>query len=250
MEATMADGVAPLGHNNPPDPFAAIKAHVDDLMVEAKNFCDGAAVESQDQADTVARLIEDFRQAAKAADEARKEEARPFDEGKAAVQEKYAALIADTKSQKGAIVRALEALKATLTPWLQARELERQEAARKAQEEAAAKAAEAAAAMRAANPASLDDQEAAAEMVAGAEEAIKAAAALEKARSHAKGDGRAIGLRKTYRPILTDRKAALVHYAATRPDDLVAFLCRLAETDVREGKRSIPGFDVIEETKV
>jgi hypothetical protein len=75
-------------------------------MVEAKNFCDGAAIENQAQADTVARLIDDFRAAQKAADDARKEEARPFDEGKAAVQEKYAVLIADTKAQKGQIVRA------------------------------------------------------------------------------------------------------------------------------------------------
>src|SRR3954462_1773802 len=114
----MADGAAGIGHNNPPA-FEAIKVHVDDLMVEAKNWCDGSAIESQAQADVVAKLIDDFRSAAKAADEARKEEAKPFDEGKAKVQEKYGALIADTKGQKGQIVRALEALKATLTPWLQ-----------------------------------------------------------------------------------------------------------------------------------
>jgi hypothetical protein len=69
-------------------------------------------------------------------------------------------------------------------------------------------------------------------------------------KAHAKGDGRAIGLRRSYRPILTDRKAALMHYAASRPDELVSFLCQLAETDVREGKRQIPGFDVIEEARV
>jgi hypothetical protein len=246
----MADGTPPIGHNNPPDPFVAIKAHVDDLMTEAHNWADGASIESQDQADAVARLIDDFRQAAKAADDARKEEARPFDDGKAAVQAKYAALIAETKGQTGVIPRALAALKATLTPWLQKLERERQEAERKAREEAERKAAEAAAAMRASDAANLAEREAAEALVSDAKSAQAAADAVARAKSQAKGDGRAMGLRKTYRPILTDRKAALMHYAATRPDDLVSFLCRLAESDVREGKRTIPGFDVVEETKV
>lgn len=245
----MADGAAPIGHNNPPA-FDAIKVHVDDLMIEAKNWCDGSAIENQDQADTVARLIDDFRAAQKAADEARKEEAKPFDEAKAAIQAKYAPLIAETKGQTGAIPRALSALKAALTPWLQKLERERQEAARLAQEEADRKAREAAEAMRAAAPSDLEGREEAEALVSAAEQAAKDAARIEKDKAHAKGEGRAIGLRKTYRPVLTDRKAALIHYAATRPDDLVALLCRLAELDVREGKRSIPGFDVIEETKV
>lgn len=245
----MPDGAAPIGHNNPPA-FEAISLHVSDLMTEAKNWCDGSAIENQAQADTVAKLIDDFRGAQKAADEARKEEARPFDEGKAAVQEKYAVLIADTKAQKGQIVRALEALKATLTPWLQKIEAQRreaEEAARKAAEEKARAAAEA---MRQTSMADLEGREAAEALMSDAEAAQKAADAIAKDKSHAKGDGRAIGLRKTYRPILTDRKAALIHYAANRPDDLVSFLCRLAEVDVREGKRTIPGFDVVEETKV
>lgn len=245
----MADGTPPIGHNNPPA-FDAIKVHVDDLMLEAKNFCDGSPVENQAQADLVARLIDDFRAAQKAADDARKEEARPFDEGKAKVQEKYAVLIADTKSQKGSIVRALEALKATLTPWLQKLERERQEAERAAREEAERKAREAAEAMRAASASDIVAREEAESMVAAAEAAEAEAARIAKDKAHAKGDGRAIGLRKTYRPVLTDRRAALVHYAATRPDDLVGFLCRLAEADVREGKRTIPGFDVLEETRV
>lgn len=249
----MADDANPraiIGANGPPDPFEAIKVHVEDLMVEARNFCDGAPIESQAQADLVARLIDDFRGAHKAADEARKEDARPYDEGKARVQEKYAALIADTKAQKGQIVRALDALKATLTPWLQKLERERLERERAAREEARRKADEAAAAMRAASTADLSGREQAEALVADAKAAEAAANAIGRDKAHAKGDGRAIGLRKTYRPILADRKAALRHYAASRPDDLVAFLCRLAEQDVRDGKRQIPGFDVIEEARV
>lgn len=248
----MADDANPRifeGANNPP-PFEAIRVHVSDLMTEARNWCDGTAIETQAQADLVAKLIDDFRQAAKAADDARKEEARPHDEAKAAIQAKYAPLIAETKAQTGDIPRALAALKATLTPWLQRLERERQEAARKAQEEADRKAREAAEAMRAAEVSDLAAREEAESLVAAAQAVQASADALEKARSHAKGDGRAIGLRKTYRPVMTDRKAALMHYAANRPDDLVALLQRLAEIDVREGKRSIPGFDVIEEARV
>jgi len=244
--------VASLGHNGPPEPtpFDAIETHVSDLMVEAKNWCDGTAIESQSQADTVAKLIDDFRKAEKAADTARKEEAKPFDDGKAAVQAKYAVLLADTKNQTGKIVLALAALKATLTPWLQRQEQERREAARLAQEEADRKAREAAEAMRSSDVSNIEAREEAESLVAAAEDAEAEAARIAKAKSHAKGEGRAIGLRTYYRAQMTDRKAALIHYAGTRPDDLVAVLQRLADTDVREGKRQIPGFDVIEESRV
>ena len=109
---------------------------------------------------------------------------------------------------------------------------------------------EAAEAMRATSMADLDGREEAEALVSAAEDAAAEAKRIEAARSHAKGDGRAIGLRTTYRPVMTDRKAALMHYLANRPDDIVATLQRLAEVDVREGKRTIPGFDVISEARV
>lgn len=250
MSVAVANPRAVIGGNNPPDPFAAIEVHVTDLMVEAKNWCDGSAIENQAQADAVARLIDDFRAAQKAADDARKEEARPFDEGKAAVQEKYATLIADTKAQKGQIVRALEALKATLTPWLQRLERERREAEDAARKGAAEKARVAAEAMRATDASDLAGREAAESLVGAAEDAAAEAARIGREKSQAKGDGRAIGLRRHYRAEMTDRKAALIHYAGARPDDLVCLLQRLADEDVRSGKRRIPGFNVIEETRV
>lgn len=241
---------AVLGANNPPDPFAAIDAHVADLMTEAANWADGSAIENDTQADAVARLIEDFRAAGKAADDARKEEAKPFDEAKAAVQAKYAPLLAETKALTGAIPRALAALKATLTPWLQAREAERREAVRSAQQMAERAAHEAAEAMRATSMADMAGREEAETLVKAADDAAAEARRIDAARSHAQGEGRAIGLRTTYRAVMIDRKAALTHYAATRPDDLVAALQRLADIDVREGRRTIPGFDVISEAKV
>lgn len=241
-----------IGHNNPPEvtAFEAIEAHVSDLVTEAKNWADGTAIENQAQADEVAKLIDAFRKAATAADDARKEEAKPFDDGKAAVQAKYAVLIAETKTLTGAIPRALSALKATLTPWLQKLEADRRAAEEAAQAEARARAEEAAKAMQATSLADMDGRAAAEALVADAERAQAEADKIAKDKSHAKGDGRAIGLRKTYRPVMTDPRTALGHYAAERREDIVATLQRLAEIDVREGKRQIPGFDVIEETRV
>lgn len=236
-----------IGGNNPPDPFAAISVHVSDLMTEARHWADGAAIESQEQADEVARLIEEFRKAAKAADDARKEEARPHDEAKAAIQEKYGELIAETKTRTGAIPRALAALKATLTPWLQKLEQERQARERAAREEAERKAREAAEAMRLANASDLEAREAAEAKVLDAKAAESAANAAAREKAHARGDGRAIGLRKTYRAVITDRKAALIHYAWTQPEALTGVLQQLADRDVREGKRQIPGVEVREE---
>lgn len=250
VAADDANPRAVVGGNNPPDPFSAIKVHVDDLMTEARNWCDGAAIESQEQADTVARLIEEFRKAAKAADDARKEEARPHDEAKAAIQEKYGELIAETKSKTGAIPRALAALKATLTPWLQKLERERLERERVAREEAERKAREAAEAMRAADASNLEAREAAEAMVQDAKVAESAASAVGREKAHARGEGRAIGLRKTYRAVMRDRKAALLHYAATQPEALTAFLQQLADADVRRAIRAIPGFDVVEEATI
>jgi hypothetical protein len=244
--------VAEIGHNRPPEPtpFEAVKVHIEDLWTEACNWADGAKIENQQQADAVAKLIEDFRQAHAAADEARKAENKPFDDGKAAVQAKFAPLIADTKGQQGLTVKAMAALKATLTPWLLKIEQQKRAAEQAAREEAERKAREAAEAMRSADAANLAERDAAEQKVIEANIADAAAKFAANDKAHAKGDGRAIGLRRSYRPILTDRKAALMHYAASRPDELVSFLCQLAETDVREGKRQIPGFDVIEEARV
>jgi hypothetical protein len=243
--------LAEIGHNRPPlTPYEACKLHIEDLMIEARNWCDGAKVENQDQADVVSRLIEDFRLAHQAADDARKTENEPFDAGKAEVQARYSPLIADTKTVKGKTVLAGETLKAALKPFLDA-ERERKAAIERAAQEETQRAAQAAAdAMRAATPDDLEAREAAEDLVEAARLAEKNAARAANDKAQAHGGSRALGLKTYFKPYLTDRKAALMHYAANRPDDLVAFLVGLAEADVREGKRTIPGFDVREETRL
>ena len=242
----MADDANPrifVGANNPPpDPFGAIKAHIHDLYEEAKGFLDGEPIATEGRADAVAELLEQIRQAEKTADEARKEENRPFDEGKAAVQAKFAPLIADTKSVRGLTVLAAEACKAALAPWRQEQERIKREAADKARreaEEAAAKAAEAARAAR--------DDLAAQEQ---AEAAIRAADAAAKVANKAeKSATTGTGLRSYFRPELTDGKAAASHYWATDRASCEAFFLSLAKADVIAGKRAIPGFLIVEERR-
>lgn len=252
----MADDANPrvfVGANNPPAdlPFEAVRIHMDDLLTEARNWADGAKVESQAQADEISRLIEDLNLAIKAADDERVKEKAPFDQKIAEIQDRYNVWIAPLKNKSpGKLPLAIEALKKTLKPWLD--ELDRQmraEAERKRQEaeEAAKKAAEAA---RAAQPEDLTSREAAEDLISAAAALDADAKRAENARAHAVGGSRALGLKRTWTPVLTDPKAALLHYAATRREEMLQFLQGLAEVDVRQGKRQIPGFEVVEGTKL
>jgi hypothetical protein len=246
---------AVMGDNNPPpdqsETFLAVKAHVDDYMTEARNWTDGQAIENQAQADVVARLINQGRDAIGVADEARKEEAAPFDRKKAEIQERYGVWIADTTKKRGSLVLAVEALKKTLQPWL--KKLAAEQAAREqaAREEAERQALEAQRAREAAaaTPGDLGAAEAAQAATQAAEDASKGAKAAARAVPQAGGGeaGRRIGLRTEYRVELVDPAAAVKHYAKTQGDRLRAFLVALAEADVRAGKRAIPGMVVHEE---
>jgi hypothetical protein len=246
---SVAEAPAPAGHNNPPEatPYEAVRVHIEDLWSEAVNWCDGQKIENQPQADAVAKLIEDFRLAHAAAEDARREENKPHDEAKAAVQAKYAPLTADTKAITGKTVKAMAALKATLTPWLLKLDAEKRAAEEAARQEAARKAEAAAEAMRAANPDNLAEREEAEIKVAEANIAQAAAARAANDKARARGDGRAIGLRTTYRPVMTDRKAAILHYMNAQPEAFIALAQQLAEADVRSGKRQLVGFDVVQD---
>ena len=240
MDATLAE----IGHNNPPvEPFDAFNVHIGDLFEEAKNFLDGEGVKTEGQADSVSKLLDMIRTAAKDADKARAEEKKPHDDAGKAVQAKWKPLLERAEL-------AVDACKKALAPWLQQKEAERRAAAEAARLEAERKAAEAAAAMAAADASDLEAREKAEAMLKDAKKADQAANKVENARSQAAGGARATTLRTYYRPELTDPSAALRHYVTARPDALKAFLLSLAETDVREGKRTIPGFTVHEEQRV
>ena len=67
------------------------------------------------------------------------------------------------------------------------------------------------------------------------------------AKAQAKGGARAVGLRTSWRPELTDAREAARHYWVAQRPALEAFLTDLARADVARGLRDIPGFVVHEE---
>ncbi len=135
-----------IGNNLPPDvavdPFDAFAVAIDDNLLEANNWADGAAVETQAQADEISFLIDRLRKDAKAADEARAKEKKPHLDASKAVDARWKPLL--DKAERG-----VSALKATLGVHLRAQEIAKQEAAKQARLEAEKAAAAAAQAMRA-----------------------------------------------------------------------------------------------------
>lgn len=243
----MATAVASIGDNNPPEPintaYEAIKLDIDDLFETAQGFLDGDPIANQETADLVNKLIDDARKARAAAEAQRKLEAKPFDDGKAAVQALWTPL---TDEKKGRCALIIDTAKRALTPWLNKLEEEKREIARKAREEADAKAAEARAALQASID--LEARERAEALLEEAKKAEKVATKAENSKAHAKGgEGRATGLTSVWHTTLTDPVEALKHYRATQPNELKEFLLSLAEKDVYRGARQIPGFEIIEQ---
>lgn len=239
---------APAIHLANATPFDLIAEHLEDLIAEARNFADGEPVASQGQADAVSALIENLRIAAKDADAERVRENEPHDKAKAAVQAKYAPLIADPKNKNpGKVWKAIDALKACLQPYLAKLDAEKREAERVAREAADKAAADAAEAMRQAAANDLGARDAAEAKVADAEAAQKAADAAAKDKAHAVGGSRAMGLRSVWKAAVTDQHAAAGHYWRTNPDAFLGLLQKLADDDVRCGKRGgIPGVEITE----
>ena len=228
-------------------PFDLIVESIEDLIGEARNYADGSPVETQGQADDVSRIIEGLNLNAKALDAERVVEKAPLDKQIAAIQDRYNIWIADRKNKApGKVFKAVDALKASLQPFLAKLDAEKREAERVAREAADKAAKDAADAMRAAAANDLQAREEAEALIADAEAAAKAAKAAAGDKAHATGGSRAMGLRSVWKATLTDSHAAAAHFWRTNPDAFTALLQKLADDDVRAGKRSVPGFDVIE----
>lgn len=268
-ETIEANPRAVIGGNEPPeaivseaagpadpdaDPFGAVKAHMDDLLTEALNWADGTTVETRAQADEAGRLIEELRKAGEAADGARLQEKADLDKRIAEIQTRYNEYIAGLKgkhSTPGKITRAIDALKATVKPFLDKLEADRLAAVEKARQKAAAAQQAAVEAARAASGGSdLAALEEAEVLVTEARTMTQAATRLENTKVQARGGTRALGLKKTYTAVLTNPRDALLHYWATRRDDIISVLQKLAQADVDEHRRNIPGVFVQEGTKL
>lgn len=246
-----------IGGNNPPPEAAAamkwdaIKAHMDDLLLEARAWADGEPITSDGMASALGTLRNQLRDAEKLASASRIAEKKPHDDAAKEIQDRYNVYIAPLKNKTpGSILKADQALGELAGAWL--RKLEKEKADR--EEAARAKAAEAEAAarqahMQAAGSGDLNAKDEAEDLMAAAEVAAKELRQAEKEKVQIKGEGRAMGLRSRWRAQLEEKggSAALLHYAKTHPERMKAFLQQMADEDVRAGVRHIPGFSIIEE---
>lgn len=232
---------APIGHNQP-DPFTLFAESIDDLLLEAGNYLDGAEIENEDQEAAVASILTRLRREANAADEQRKTEKRPHDEAARAVQTKWAPLLekADT---------AVTAAKNALTAFLVKKEAAQRAAANAAAQEARELAEAAAQLRKDASPNSLADQSTLREREKAAAEAARRADRLDKAKPQAKGGERAVGLRTAYRAEIIDATAFARWVWANRRGEMLTFLELVAERESRGGDKAIPGLKVHTERK-
>ena len=237
--------LAAIGHNQPPEPtpFDAIQVHIEDLTETARGFLDGSGVNTQAEADAVSQLMDEARKASKAADTARAEEKKPHDDAAKAVQAKWKPLMESAD-------RVTAICKQALAPFLAAQEAEKRRIAEEARKEAEAKAAAAAEAARAAEATDLAAREQADALAKEAKAALTAANRAEKDKAHGNGGSRAATLRTTYRPVMVDGVEAARWAWQNRREECEAFFLSLAVVEVRNGKRQLPGFDVIAEQSV
>lgn len=235
---------AGIGHNQPPEPtpYERVERRITDLYDEASLWLDGATVETQEHADGIGNLLTMIRAAEKEADEARKVEKAPHDAAAKAVQERYKPLL--SKAQQAAA-----ACKKALAPYLAKLEAEKAAAARKAHEEAEAKRLAAVEAIRAADATNLAERAAAEALLKDAKRAEAAANAASRDTATAGNTGRAVSLRTVRQARIRSLTEATRHYYTSTPDEFRDFVQSLADRDVRNGVRDIPGVE-IEETKV
>lgn len=245
LSTTGNDRIVPGGNNPPAEktPFELIETEIFDLYGEAKNWLDGKVAETQEMHDAIEKLMALIADAQKRADDLRALENEPFDKGKAAVQARYAPLIADTKATKGKTVRAIAACKAAIEPFRIRKAAEAAAAARKIREEAEEAERVAQEAFRQSSVADLAQRE-------EAERLAAAATSLNKEANRAtKAAATNTGLVTYWQTVVIDPRALAGHYWKTRVADVDAFFKGLAEADVRGGVRAIPGCEITEQKK-
>lgn len=242
---------AVIGGNAPPlTPFEIAEKKINDVYDECKLWLDGATVDSQGLADGIGNLLVLIRDAESFADATRVAEKKPYDEKIAEIQARYAPLIANTKAIKGKTVLAAEACKRALQPWLVKKDAEIKEAARLAREEADRQQQAAQEAIRSVDQTNLTARAEAEALVADAKKATVVANKAERQTAVVGGAmGRAVGLRSVWVAAMTDMREAAKHYWTAAPEAMREFLQGQADTDVRNGKRSIPGFEITEQRK-
>lgn len=228
-------------------PFELSKQEITDLYDEASQWLDGSPVTTQEQAAAINTLKAAIRAASKKAEENRKVEIKPFQDAADEVQARYNELIGKNKTVTGIAVKAEEACNAALKPYLLELARIQEEAAKAARQEAERQQQIALAAMRERDTANLAQREEAERLVAEAKKAEEAARKAEGAKAHAKGEGRATGLRTIYRAVIANEREAAAWVWTDHNTELMQFVQEIADKAIRAGARSIRGFNVIEE---
>lgn len=243
---------ATIGHNNPPEPtpFETAKEKIEGLYAEAKNWMDGTPIASQDQADEIQKLMRLIQAAEKEADASRKEEVKPFDDAKAEVQARYNELIGSTKAVTGLTVKAIDACKKALAPWLIKIEEENEHIREVARAEAVEAQRIAMEAMRQRDGTNLEENERAEQLVRQAKEAEAYLRKADNLKASVKSIGRAASLRTSHIAQITDPTAFARHCWLTQRAEVDAFFAGLAQRLVDAKHRNIPGVSILEEKKV
>lgn len=231
-------GLPPKTHNQ--DPIDLALETIADLFDEAKNFADGAPIDSEAMHDTIESLRDQIHEAGKAADELRKAAKAPLDKQIDAIQDRFNPYI---QPKKGKVDLAKSELGKLLEAWRKRVAEVKARAAQAAREEADRIAREAQAAIResAGNLAEREE----------AEELLKAAKVADRDAKRAdKQATTGTGLRTVWRCDMVDEAAALDWAYDRAPEQFKAMVQTMAEGVVRAGMRSVPGFRVWEDKVV
>ena len=238
---------AGMGHNNPPEPtpYEAVTAKIEGLFTEATGWLDGAPVDTAGLASGVEKLESMLKAAIKEAEEARKAEAKVFDDGKAEVQSRYNLLIGETKSVTGKAILALDACKKALLPWRTKVQAEKDAAAKKAREEAEAKQAELRRQQAEADQSNLAEQERLSKLADETQKAERAAKSAEKVTTYK------TGLRTIYKGQIIPGQldTVLMHISMNDEDTVLAWCQGWIDRAVRDAGQNaasmiIPGVEI------
>jgi hypothetical protein len=221
---------APIGHNNPPCPFAAHEAHIGDLIELAESALHGNAIETQEQADAVEELLDNIKDAAKALEATRKAENKPFDDGKAAVQARAKPLANKLDIAKDTATKAL-------TPFRVAQEEKKDAEQKRLREEAEGLADEARSMFVQSAPTDLSARLEAEELAKVAKKATAAANKIDRS---------ATGLRTYWTATVTDYGALLAYMKQSDPKGLRDMLDEYAQKQKNAGARNLPGVEITE----
>lgn len=231
---------AGIGHNSG-SPFAGAAKAVDLMWIEAAHWLDGSVAQSQAEADAIGRILADTRDARKAADKARRDEAKPFDDGKAEVQARYKPLL-----DRCDLIA--DGAKKALAPFLAAQERAKRYAEAVARE--AAEAARKASSEAFARAQGIEDRERAEAKAVEARNAEIAARAAANDTAGAKGGARKIGLRTTVVPEITDLHALMGWIWTNDRSALAGFAETYVAGAFRAGQREMAGVRAVERETV